>query len=217
MTGNIDETLKPLFELTKTLKEKVDILIQHSENYYVMCDLLHSNKKLATSRTFKLTRMAVGFEMVNRIYRLTDKAKDSINFGILGDKYLREEIINHALFMRFNSDKTKDKKEFDAILQEIRSSIEKIYRCPELEKVKIFRHRYTAHMIPRPRDLDKFGPDADVDQMNSSDLRLLTDRLVFVLDRVEYLSKRSMFGSEDRGRMAKREALELWQTVANSP
>lgn len=67
MNREIDEDLMPVFGLINKLQEVVDILIQHSENYYVMCEMLCSNRELAASRIYRLTRNAVGFEIVNRI------------------------------------------------------------------------------------------------------------------------------------------------------
>ncbi len=147
---------------------------------------------------------------------MIDKADDSPNFEILGKKYLEEKHINDALFLRLNHDNRKTRNELDTLLLEIKTSILRIYDCAELEKVKISRHRYTAHMNPQPRDLSKFRPDADVSQMKSSDLRLLTDRMAFVLDKVRFLSERSRFDSEDRARRARNESFEFWRMVTGS-
>jgi hypothetical protein len=71
--------------------------------------------------------------------------------------------------------------------------------------------RYTAHKIPHPRDLDKFGPGADANVLQSDELRRLTDKMALILDKVKYLSDRSMFGFRDIATMARDEALEFWE------
>lgn len=137
--SQIDQQSEPVFELLDRLKGAINILIQHSENHYVMSELREANKTFADSKTFGLTRQAVGFEIVNRIYRLTDKFEDSENFDVLKQKYLENKLFVDKLFSNFNSDNRKTRLDFDCLLQDVVNMIADLYQSSELKRLKVFR------------------------------------------------------------------------------
>ena len=215
----MDQSNRQLFEEFRTLvlrlKNGIDLLIQHSENFYVMSELLDAKTAFADSRTFGLMRQAIGFEIVNRIYRLTDKQPDSLSFVTLKKNYLQQHDFLQILFTHFNYDGGKTEQEFHDHVNQTINLIENVQKSGELEKITIFRTRYTAHMIPNPGVLKKFDGESDVHTLQSSDLRLLTDPLATAIDKVKYLEERGMIDLRFIAENARNESLGLWGLIGD--
>lgn len=196
----------------RRLHTSVDVLIQISENYYVMSEKLAAGD-IAGYRALHVTRSAVGLETVSRIYRLTDRQPDAETFPRLRADFLTDLDLLDRLFGKFNYDGRKDRREFDGRVANAIQLIEDICASDDVKRVRIFRQRYTGHLIPEPRELKKFGPIADVHQFSSAELRRITDGLSEVISQLFYLHERSTYPYNDIARLARNESLDLWNQV----
>jgi len=133
----------------------------------------------------------------------------------LKDNYLQNSEFKHVLFAHFNYDKRKKEQEFQDLINEISELIDNTRNSSEFEKVTIFRNRYTAHMIPNPRDLRKFDGNSDVHILQSNELRLLIDTLATAIDKIKYLEERSMIDFKSIAKMAREESLALWEQIGD--
>jgi len=187
----------------------VDVLIQHSENYYVLCREAAKREPVDGGRAFSLIRRAVGHEIVSRLYRLIEKSPDAISFPQL--MRMLEDNSTLQLFMpSFNHDGQKSFEELigirDGVVEQFKSILESEY----FQKVDIYRNRFIAHRVRNPRNLQKYPPSANVTELSSAELRWLTDSLSAIADKINYMSDRSGFPAEDIARIAQNEAHSLW-------
>ena len=215
MDQNNHQSFEDFQTLIRRLKNGIDLLIQHSENFYVMSEFRDAKKAFAESNTFGLMRQAIGFEIVNRIYRLIDKQPDSLSFVTLKKIYLQQQKFLQILFAHFNYDGRKTEQEFHDHVNQIIDLIESVQKSGELEKITIFRTRYTAYMVPTPGVLKKFDSESDVHTLQSSDLRLLTDTLATAIDKVKYLEERGMIDLKFIAENARNESLALWNHIGD--
>lgn len=188
----------------------VDVLIQHSENYYAVCKKVAASADDEPGRfAMMLARQAIGNELVSRLYRLIKDDADGNNFPLLM-AYLRDEKLMLELMSGFNYDGRKTIEELRnhrdsalGLFDDVRSSL-------RFERVTVYRARYVAHRVPQPRALKKYGSEADVHSLSAADLRWLSDNLSLVLTKTAYMIDRSDFPADDIGHMAEDEANALW-------
>jgi len=196
-------------DLRNDLFGHVDVLIQHSENYYVLCREAAKREPIDGGRAFNLIRRAVGHEIVARLYRLIEGSTDATNFSLLIRTLSKEDTLQ-ALFPRFNHDNRKSIQELRQLKDEVVDQFEHVSNSEFFQKVDIYRNRFVAHRLRNPRNLKKFSPSADVQELSSADLRWLTDSLAAIADKVNYMSDRSGFPADDIVRFAQSEAHALW-------
>lgn len=199
-------------ELHQDLRDHVDVLIQMSETYYVLSQLLPERLAQPGGSAFRLLRQALGMEIVGRLYRLIETSDDGRHFHALRDLLSDDALIDEML-PTFNHDGRKSRAELTALRAEILKFIDDIHASDEFKKVDVYRQRYVGHRVPNPRKLAKHGPSADVHTLSSADLRRLTDGLAVVCDKVAYARERSMFASNDIAAFAKENALALWGAI----
>lgn len=195
----------------RRLHTSVDVLIQISENYYLMSEKL-SQDDISGHRSLAITRSAVGLETISRIYRLTDRQPDAETFPRMKG-YLEDPDLLDRLFDEYNYDGRKTRSEFHDYVVETVQFIDDICSSDEVKRVRMFRQRYTGHLIPNPRELEKFGPTADVHQFTSAEIRRITDGLSEVVSHLFYLHDRTTYPYADIARLARDDALQLWNQI----
>jgi|GEM_PF-2945722 len=193
------------------LQSGIDVLIQIAEDYYVMSELRGERAPLDGGNTFGLIRHSIGFEIVSRIYRIADTASDGKSLGALKKKYLQDHDFKNHLFSKYNHDGRKDRDEFDRRFDVLIRLIDDLCQSPEMNRVRVFRTRYTGHMIDEPRILEKLGPDADVDVLSSADMQKLIESISDTFNRICYLHKRTTHPFGCIAKQAREDALMLWK------
>ena len=203
------DSLSELRELTADLAAHLDVLIQHSENYYAISQAVaNAGPKVGTRARF-LTRQAIGSETVSRLYRLIKNDKDAWNYPKLMRKLEDQELLE-SLMPSFNHDGRKSFEELAKLRDEAVALFEQAANSLEFEKLTVYRAKLVAHRAPKPRALKKARPEADVVELSSAELRWLTDVLSVVADKVAYMIDRSGFPADDIAHLAQDEAYALW-------
>ncbi len=202
-------TLDEFNTLRADLWGHVDVLIQHSENYYVLCREGVKREPEAGGRSFNLIRRAVGHEIVSRLYRLIEKTPGGKHFPLMMEQ-LRDDTLLSLIMPTFNYDGRKTLPELKRLRDEVLKLFEGIRTSDQFGKTEIYRHRFVAHRIPQPGRLKSLPSSADVTELSSKDLRWLTDSLADIVDKVAFMAERSSFPAEDIARIAENEAHDLW-------
>lgn len=186
--------------LKKRLHWNTDVLIQMSESYYRLCTKLDGwPPQHEGIMALRAIRQAVGFEIVNRLYRLTDTKSAAQSFPKLSKRYLQDDAFCDGLFA---SRADLDRAEFEKWRSGIIKLVGDILASPERRRLEIFRHRYTGHAIPSPVRLEEFGADADIHSLSSAELRKITDGLSGAVDMLLHIADGSSFPYEDIAKWA---------------
>tara|TARA_R110002051_G_C8731067_1_gene497869 strand:- start:1519 stop:2190 length:672 start_codon:yes stop_codon:yes gene_type:complete len=202
-------TLEDFDELRNDLFSHVDVLIQHSENYYVLCREAAKREPVDGGRAFNLIRRAVGHEIVSRLYRLIEDSNDATNFPLLM-RMLNDDSILQLLMPSFNHDGRQSFADLVGLRDGVLEQFEDVQKSEYFQKVDVYRNRFVAHRVPSPRNLKRYPPSANVTELSSAELRWLTDSLAAIANRINYMSARSGFPAEDIARLAQFEAHALW-------
>tara|TARA_R110000850_G_scaffold13518_5_gene43740 strand:- start:322 stop:993 length:672 start_codon:yes stop_codon:yes gene_type:complete len=201
--------LEDFNHLRNDLFGHLDVLIQHSENYYVLCREAAEREHIYGGRAFNLIRRAVGHEIVSRLYRLIETSSDARHFQRLM-QMLEDNSTLQLLLPRFNHDGLKSFEDLITLRDGVVEQFAGIRASEYFHKVDIYRNRFVAHRVPHPYNLKKYTPTADVTELSSAELRWLTDSLSAIAERVNYMSDRSGFPADQIARMAQNEAHALW-------
>jgi hypothetical protein len=209
MTTSLAEYHKMLRRLTTT----TDVLVQLSENYYLMSRLRDQRVEEAGGRSFNLLRHAVGLELASRIYRLLDK--DTTNHGLGGFfNRLEEPALMRLLLPAFNHDGFKSLDDLIAVRDGAEAMRRKLTRSSAYQRINVFRQRFTGHMNPSPRMLNNMTPAQrerhDVEVMHTKDVRDVIRGISAVLDKLSYMNGRNEFNPKIIADMAADDARELW-------
>lgn len=208
----VDMSMITLAEFEKVradLAGHVDVLIQHSENYYVICREAVNREPEPGGRAFNLIRRAVGHEIVSRLYRLIEGISGGSHFPSMM-KQLADDSLLDQIMPVFNYDGRKSLNELILLRDEVLRTFDDISASDEFAKTQIYRHRFVAHRLSQPRDLKRLPPSADVTELSSKELRWLTDSLADIVGKVAYMMNRGGFPAADIAQMAQDEAHELW-------
>ncbi len=187
----------------------VDVLIQHSENYYVMCREAETRRDGQGGKTFELMRRAVGHEIVARLYRLIESIPNGNHFSLLIE-YLADDDLLNQMMPKFNHDGSKSLNDLKVIRDEILQTFDIVRTSDQFARTEIYRHRFVGHRLPQPGKLKKLPPTADVTSLSSAELRWLTDSIAEILNKVAYMYDRGEFPANDIARMAEYDAHEFW-------
>jgi len=195
--------------LRDDLVRHIDVLIQHSENYYVLCSEAVERESKPGGRAFNLIRRAAGHEIVSRLYRLIEGSLDANNVSKLMAQ-LADDSLLEQMFLHFNHDGRKTFEELSSLRDDVLENFAGVRNSDFFKKVDIYRNRFVAHRAPSPRNLNKFPPNANVTVLSSAELRWLTDSLCAIANKINYMADRNSFPAEDIAWLAKCEAHELW-------
>ncbi|WP_273145888.1 hypothetical protein [Oceanicaulis alexandrii] len=206
-------SISEIRERSVDLAAHVDVLIQHSENYYALSQAVAEARARTGDRARMLTRQAVGSEIVSRLYRLIKNDSDAWNYPWLINHLKGDELLE-KLMPTFNHDGRKTFRELVQLRDEVLSLFDKVASSLEFQKLSVYRQKFVGHRVPKPRDLRKFSPEADVVELSSSELRWLTDVLSVIADRTAYMIDRSSFPADQIAHMAQDEAHALWDLPA---
>lgn len=196
-------------KLRADLTLHVDVLIQHSENYYVMCREAEKREQDSGGRTFNLMRRAVGHEIVGRLFRLIEDSTDGNHFSLLM-QYLAADHLLDQMMPKFNHDGSKSLADLKALRDEVLQMFDTVRTSDQFGRTEIYRHRFVGHRVPQPRKLKKLPPTADVTTLSSAELRWLTDSIAEILNKVAYMTDRSGFPAKEIAHLAEYEAHEFW-------
>ena len=196
-------------KLRADLELHVDVLIQHSDNYYVMCREAERRIQEPGGKTFELMRRAVGHEIVARLYRLIENISNGNHFSLLMEYLADDDLLNHMM-PKFNHDGSKSLSELKAIRDDILQRFDTVRSSDQFARTEIYRHRFVGHRLPQPGKLKKLPPSADVNTLSSAELRWLTDSIAEILNKVAYMCDRSEFPAKNIAELAEREAHEFW-------
>lgn len=203
------DSLSEIRELSVDLAKHVDVLIQHSENYYAISQAVANAGPEIGNKARLLARQAIGSETVSRLYRLIKDDSDAWNYPRLISRLKDHELLK-SLMPSFNYDGRKTFEELRQLRDEVIALFEQVANSLEFEKLTVYRTRFVAHRAPHPRTLKNFRPEADVVELSSAELRWLTDVLSVIADKVAYMIDRSGFPADDIAHMAQDEAHALW-------
>ena len=121
MTGTtMATTLEQFQKMLRNVTTLTDVLIQLSENYYLMSRLRSERLELPGGRSFNLMRHAVGLELASRLYRLLDTDTSSHGYYGIVDR-LKEKTLFNALMPAFNHDGRKTKDDLKQVYAEAAS------------------------------------------------------------------------------------------------
>ena len=202
-------TIEEFENLLADLTLHVDVLIQHSENYYVMCREATNREADGSGRTFNLIRRAVGHEIVARLYRLIEDIPDGTHFSLMMELLSEDQLLGQMMGS-FNHDGRKSLADLKALRDEVIQLFESARKSDYFAKTEIYRHRFVGHRIPQPRKLKKLSPNADVTTLSSAELRWLTDSLSNILDKVSYMVNRGGFPASEIAQIAEDDSHQLW-------
>jgi hypothetical protein len=204
-------TLEQFQKMLRNVTTLTDVLIQLSENYYLMSRLRPKRIELAGGRSFNLLRHAVGLELVSRIFRLLDPDTGNHGYSGISDR-LKEKALVAALLPAFNHDGRKTEAELIALRDEIAALVKALKASVAFKRIQIFRHRFVGHIQPTPRMLAaaNLPKTADVQQMHTKDVRFIIKRLSVICDKLAYINGRGQFTSKGIATMAEDDARELW-------
>ena len=202
-------TLADFEVLRADLTAHVDVLIQHSENYYVICREAAKREPEPGGRAFNLIRRAVGHEIVSRLYRLIEDISGGNHFPLMMGQLANDALLAQMMPV-FNHDGRKSLAELKQLRDEVLQLFDGVRSSDQFGKTEIYRHRFVAHRLPQPGRLTKLPPSANVTELSSKDLRWLTDSLADIADKVAYMVDRSGFPAKDIAHLAEDEAHELW-------
>lgn len=201
--------LEDFVELKNDLFGHVDVLIQHSENYYVLCREAAKRVPFEGGRAFDLIRRAVGHEIVSRLYRLIEDSQDATNFPLLV-RMLEDDTTLQMLMPSYNHDDRKSFSDLVRLRDEVLEQFEGVQKSEYFQKIDVYRNRFVAHRVPNPRNLKRYPASANVKELSSAELRWLTDSLAAIADSINYMSNRSGFPAREIAQLAKYEAHALW-------
>jgi len=138
MLGSNMTTLAEFNSLRADLWRHVDVLIQHSENYYVICREAVKREPEPGGRSFNLIRRAVGHEIVSRLYRLIENISGGNHFPAMITQ-LSDDGLLSAMMPTFDHDGRKSLPELKRLRDEVLSSLRTSARLTNLG-----RPRFTA-------------------------------------------------------------------------
>ncbi|HPF21921.1 MAG TPA: hypothetical protein PK417_00490 [Hyphomonas sp.] len=167
-----------LEEILHDITTRTDVLIQTAEVYYFMCRHLRHMKYRPGEKSYKLTRHAVGYELVSRICRLTET--DVSNHGYSGllhrldEGQLVKDILSGARFQGKVSS-----REFKQGINAVKSELRALQKSVAYQRILVFRHRFVGHIQPDPRIVtDKtVKAGADVQTAEVRDFRKVVKRI----------------------------------------
>jgi hypothetical protein len=205
----MNDTVSEFKLISDDIAAHVDVLIKHSENYYVICREVPKFDGKLGCKAIYLTKQAIGSEIVSRLYRLIKNDPDAWNFPLLIER-LQDDTFLPQLLPSFNHDGRKSLLELKALRDEVTALFAAVQDSSNFKRLSVYRARFVAHRVPYPRDLKKFGSEADVIDLTSAELRWLTDLLSIILDKVYYMIDRSGFAADDITYEAQDETCALW-------
>lgn len=204
-------TLEQFQQMLRNVTTLTDVLIQLSENYYLMSRLRPKRIELDGGRSFNLLRHAVGLELVSRIFRLLDPDTGNHGYSGISDR-LKERKLMAALLPAFNHDGRKTEADLIALRDEVSRLVKVLKASVAFKRIQIFRHRFVGHIQPTPRMLAdaNLPKTADVQQMNTKDVRFIIKRLSVICDKLAYINGRGQFAARGIATMAEDDARQLW-------
>lgn len=204
-------TLEQFQKMLRNVTTLTDVLIQLSENYYLMSRLRPKRIELDGGRSFNLLRHAVGLELVSRIFRLLDPDTGNHGYSGISDR-LNERKLMAALLPVFNHDGRKTEADLIALRDEVATLVKSLKASVAFKRIQIFRHRFVGHIQPTPRMLAdaNLPKTADVQQMNTKDVRFIIKRLSVICDKLAYINGRGQFAPRGIAAMAEDDARQLW-------
>lgn len=209
-------TLSEFRSINTDVAQHIDVLIQHSENFYAVCKKLAKTDEDEDGRSaLMLTRQAVGNELVSRLYRLIKNDVDGINVPLL-ISYLNDDELLVEMMPTFNHDGRKSIQDLYDLRGDILARFEDVGNSLRFQQLIVYRARYIAHRVPQPGVLKKARAEADVHELSAADLRWLSDNLSIIVDKIAYMIDRSGFPADNISHAAEDQANALWGLPAPS-
>jgi hypothetical protein len=206
-------TLGQFQKMLRNVTTLTDVLIQLSENYYLLSRLRPKRIELAGGRSFNLLRHAVGLELASRLYRLLDTDTSSQGYCGIVDR-LKEKALFNALMPAFNHDERKTIDDLKQIYAETATLLKALVKSAAYTRINVFRQRFIGHINPTPGMLEGMTPArrrrVDTEQLDTRDIRAVIKRISIICDKLAYMNGRNQFNPRSIATLAADDARELW-------
>lgn len=106
----------------------------------------------------------------------------------------------------------KTEADLIALRDEVAALVKALKASVAFKRIQVFRHRFVGHIQPTPRMLAdaKLPKTADVQQMNTKDVKFIIKRLGVICDKLAYINGRGQFTPYSIANTAADDARDLW-------